>query len=196
MTWTQSRGKLESLAESGFAKFTGRGLLGQLQAVILWVKAGEGSRQVKMKMVQSEFLQKARDALAFFYTYEVVGQAAKKGKVGVYELYKHVCAQVDAAVAVPLTTVKQLVIYPWLLTAAQQQKVASWMDGALASVKIAPAAVKDETTKKKRLSSKGSGSTEKLVLDSYFAKSKYSPSATFERAAPLAPLVCAARPIC
>jgi hypothetical protein len=173
MTWTQSRGKLEALADSCFAKFTGRGLLGQLQTVILWVKAGEGSRQVKMKLVTSEYLQKARDAMAFFYTYDgKTGKAPKKGKVGVDELFKDVSKYMEADVAVPLTTLKPLVIYQWLLTAAQQQKVTSWMDGALASVKIAPAVVKVEASKKKRLSSKVGDSTEKLVLDSYFAKSK------------------------
>ena len=64
--WSRSCVLLEQCLATTFAKFCGRGLIGQGQTILSWLRSGEAGRPPQCDAVTSGFLKQARNCLGFF----------------------------------------------------------------------------------------------------------------------------------
>lgn len=169
LTWAEARIRLETLVASPFARFCGQGLLSQVQTVLLWVKAGEAQRQVKCANVTADFLRQARDACALFLVAPAAGDRAElRGKAAAGSIFA--AARTKAATTkVELSDLKDLVIFDWLLTVEQQQRVAGWLDSAVISATVPATRTEPPQQPKRRKMTKASAdASEAKVVDDYF----------------------------
>ena len=151
MDWAVSRGQLEQLLATPFAKYCGKGLLIQSQTVLAWLRSGEANRAPQCAVVSSEFLTQARAALGNFLVHvvdvgdEITGKAAVDAIV---ELLKTAVAKKEQP---SLLKLRPLAIFQWLLDLEQNKLVQEWTDACL-QTKARPAdvAMADPPAKKRK----------------------------------------------
>ena len=177
MQWGDSRGQLERLLATPFAKFSGRGLLSQAQTILGWLRVGEAGRAPKCSSVVSDFLVQARSAMAMFCRVKNDKGEVVFGKPGVDLLFESIAAREAEGKGITLNDLKAVAIFKWLFTESQDQKHESWAEAALASkatgsVTVLPeqAAVAEPPRKRKRHSKvqQAQEAANEKVMSSYF----------------------------